>query len=80
MNLINITTKHPKIPRVGSRLLLLALMLTLPMSVRADGPYEINWYTIDGGGGTSTGGPYTLTGTIAQPDAACKHPKIILKG
>ena len=40
----------------------------------SDGPitaatYEINWYTIDGGGGTSTAGPYILTGTIGQPDA-----------
>ena len=35
----------------------------------AAGPYQISWYTIDGGGGTSTGGPYTLTGTIGQPDA-----------
>ena len=32
-------------------------------------PYSINWYTIDGGGGTSTGGAYTLSGTIGQPDA-----------
>jgi hypothetical protein len=36
----------------------------------AAGPYQIDWYTIDGGGGTSTGGPYVLTGTIGQPDAA----------
>jgi hypothetical protein len=32
--------------------------------------YELSWYTIDGGGGRNTGGPYTLTGTIGQPDAA----------
>lgn len=31
--------------------------------------YSIDWYSIDGGGGTSTGGGYTLTGTIGQPDA-----------
>src|SRR5438876_6309295 len=31
--------------------------------------FKIDWYTIDGGGGTSSGGPYTLSGTIAQPDA-----------
>ena len=31
--------------------------------------YAIDWYTIDGGGGTSTGGVYSLTGTIGQPDA-----------
>jgi len=32
--------------------------------------YSIDWYTIDGGGGTSNGGPYEVTGTIGQPDAA----------
>ena len=32
--------------------------------------YQIVWSTIDGGGGTSSGGPYSLTGTIGQPDAA----------
>ena len=31
--------------------------------------YSIDWFTIDGGGGTSTGGVYTVTGTIGQPDA-----------
>src|SRR2546421_2007799 len=31
--------------------------------------YSIDWYTIDGGGGTSTGGVYSITGTIGQPDA-----------
>src|SRR5512134_2287053 len=32
-------------------------------------PYSIDWSTIDGGGGTSTGGVYSVTGTIGQPDA-----------
>ena len=31
--------------------------------------YAIDWYTIDGGGGTSTGGVYAVSGTIGQPDA-----------
>jgi hypothetical protein len=31
--------------------------------------YSIDWSTIEGGGGTSTGGVYTVTGTIGQPDA-----------
>lgn len=31
--------------------------------------YSIDWYRIDGGGGTSSGGNYTLTGTIGQADA-----------
>jgi len=31
--------------------------------------YTINWFTIDGGGGTSAGGVYSVSGTIGQPDA-----------
>ena len=31
--------------------------------------YSINWFTMDGGGGTSTGGGYSVSGTIGQPDA-----------
>jgi hypothetical protein len=33
------------------------------------GPYDLSWSTVDGGGHTfSTGGPYSLGGTIGQPD------------
>jgi len=45
------------------------LMFLLSVST-ANADYTISWSTIDGGGGTSSGGPYTLTGTIGQPDAA----------
>jgi hypothetical protein len=31
--------------------------------------YRIDWYTVDGGGGTSTGGGFSVSGTIGQPDA-----------
>lgn len=31
--------------------------------------YTIDWHTIDGGGGTSAGGAYSVSGTIGQPDA-----------
>ena len=31
--------------------------------------YSIDWSTIDGGGGTSTGGVYSVSGTIGQSDA-----------
>jgi hypothetical protein len=46
------------------------IFLTMIVSSNVNSEYEINWYTIDGGGGRSTGGPYVLTGTIGQPDAA----------
>lgn len=45
------------------------LMLFLLMST-AHADYSIDWYTIDGGGGVSSGGAYIVKGTIAQPDAA----------
>src|ERR1039457_7002310 len=31
--------------------------------------YSIDWSKVAGGGGTSTGGTYQVTGTIGQPDA-----------
>ena len=31
--------------------------------------YAINWSTIDGGGGESSGSDYTIQATIGQPDA-----------
>jgi hypothetical protein len=32
--------------------------------------YSIDWYKVAGGGGTSTGGVYAVSGTIGQPDAS----------
>jgi hypothetical protein len=32
--------------------------------------YSIDSHTMDGGGGTSTGGVYSISGTIGQPDAS----------
>ena len=44
--------------------------------------FSIDWHTVDGGGGISTGGLYTLRGTIGQPDAGYLIPggKYILTG
>lgn len=49
-------------------LALLALLLLVSV-VLAQGGYDISWFTVDGGGGNSIGGPYTLSGTTGQPDA-----------
>ena len=32
--------------------------------------YSVDWYKVSGGGGTSTGGTYQVSGTIGQPDAS----------
>jgi hypothetical protein len=39
------------------------------LMLAAHAQYSIDWFTIDGGGGTSTGGVYSVSGTIGQPDA-----------
>jgi len=48
--------------------LLLGLSFCLLAGV-THGQVTIDWWTIDGGGGTSTGGIYTVSGTIGQADA-----------
>lgn len=47
--------------------LLTLLVSSAPLLAQS---YSIDWYTIDGGGGTSTNGQFTLRGTIGQPDAS----------
>ena len=47
------------------------VVLASILCLRASGQsYSIDWYKIAGGGGTSTGGTYQVTGTIGQPDAS----------
>src|SRR5689334_12779903 len=46
-------------------LLLLIGGVAAPISAQT---LNIDWSTIDGGGGTSTGGAYAISGTIGQPD------------
>ena len=50
--------------------ILLWLTLSSLLTVPAWGNYAVTWHTIDGGGRTSSGGTYSLIGTIGQPDAA----------
>ena len=47
---------------------LLAALFAVCLEGRAQN-FNIDWFTIDGGGGTSTGGVYSVSGTIGQPDA-----------
>ena len=50
-----------------------SMLLLTGAAIAQDGPtpdFEIVSYTIDGGGGTSTGGDFSLTGTIGQTDAS----------
>jgi len=47
----------------------IALLMVAAVTVARAQNYGVDWSTITGGGGTSTAGVYTVTGTIAQPDA-----------
>ena len=49
-------------------LLALSTLIFQPLTASAQ-PYSIDWYKIAGGGGTSTGGTYQVSGTIGQHDA-----------
>jgi len=53
---------------MNKTLLGLAAALALAADASAQS-YSIDWHTIDGGGGTSTGRVYSVSGTIGQPDA-----------
>ena len=59
--------------------LILVVILALSVSValvaaaaNTLATYAIPWWTVDGGGGTSQGGNYTLSGTAGQPGFAIR--------
>jgi hypothetical protein len=51
------------------RKIISTLSLIATVTTASAQSYAIDWHTIDGGGGTSTGGVYSVSGTIGQPDA-----------
>jgi len=48
---------------------ILVLVFTGVALAQSGNGFDLTWSTIDGGGGTSTGGIFLLQGTIGQPDA-----------
>ena len=48
--------------------LLLATFIT-PLSTARAQSYSVDWFKVAGGGGTSTGGVFAVSGTVGQPDA-----------
>jgi len=48
--------------------MLLAAAVLAPLTLAATG-LDLGWWTVDGGGGQSTGGPFALNGSLAQADA-----------
>jgi hypothetical protein len=50
-------------------ILILVLIVFVSGIALAAGSYDLSWWTVDGGGGTSNGNGYTLNSTFGQPDA-----------
>jgi len=66
-------TSHRRFPKrryAGLATLAICLLIS-GFCLRAWGQsYSIDWFKISGGGGTSIGGIYSVSGTIGQPDAS----------
>jgi hypothetical protein len=60
---------QPSRPHLTVRTILAFIILTLVSHLSASAQFSIDWHTIDGGGGTSTGGVYSVSGTSGQADA-----------
>jgi len=59
----------PEQSKIFTVLALLLSTLNFQLSTAHAQQYSINWFKVAGGGGTSTGGAYQVSGTIGQPDA-----------
>ena len=53
--------------KLSSRINILSMILCIGSLTFGD--YDISWYSIDGGGASSSAGDYTVIGSIGQPDA-----------
>ena len=59
---------HPSVHAAWRKAAALFALLSLVGNATAQ-TFSIDWHTIDGGGGASVGGSFSLSGTIGQPDA-----------
>jgi hypothetical protein len=55
--------------RLMKKFILFCVLVSVACLPAAAQQYSIDWHKIAGGGGTSTGGVYSVSGTIGQPDA-----------
>ena len=67
--MIRVCFNRISLKETQSLILVICLLFLSLASAQSGGPYVLDWSTIDGGGGKSSGGQYVLTGTIGQPDA-----------
>ena len=68
---------YTKLLRVG---LLLVILVAAGTVLAQNSGYDLSWWTVDSGGGSSTGGSFTLQGTIGQPDTGVLGGAYTLSG
>src|SRR5215212_6527701 len=69
MNRIHLR-KHMAVPSALIGAIVAIAATSIFVYAQVGGGYDLSWSTVDGGGGTSSsGGIYSLGGTIGQPDA-----------
>ena len=61
------TMKRRTLAIVG--IALVAVLAVTFSAIAQSDTFDVPWFSVDGGGGTSTGGEFTLSGSIGQPDA-----------
>ena len=57
-----------KLKKIFLLAIVLGLLVITSAALAISNSYDHNWWTVDGGGGTSQGGSYVLNGTIGQPE------------
>lgn len=55
--------------RLAVAALIVSVCIAAAAAAVAQSGYTLDWWTVDSGGGRSTGGPYALGGAAGQPDA-----------
>jgi hypothetical protein len=63
-------TQHGTRSKPGCALAIVLVCLLGQVAASFASDYAIDWWSVAGGGSTSTGGVFTATGTIGQPTAA----------
>ena len=68
--------KHGRIPMRGVLALCLAMLAIVSFAytrTHSDARgFDLSWWTVDGGGGTSSGGDYSMTGTAGQAEVGVR--------
>jgi hypothetical protein len=55
--------------KIGTLFIVVMVLASVGIAFASANGFTIPWWSVDGGGGTSQGGEYAVSGSIGQPDA-----------